>query len=258
MDQLDSEKIRWILAAAGVIVILAVYIWGRHKSKLLDFVNQRGEYDELDLGERRPQAPPQPARTGGGIAAAKGKAAPPPDDFDPSPSLGSLDELDDNEYFSMAPEAEARQQPAATPVETQRTSPLGAPFLIQISVVASDEEYFDGMELRDALEDLRLIHGDMGIYHRYDRDLRTPLFSVASLVEPGTFPVNDMANFYCPGVVLFFQPPQVDDPVAVFDDLVATGHELAMRLNGMEWDEKRQPLSYEKIAVMRSRLKEVY
>jgi cell division protein ZipA len=153
----------------------------------------------------------------------------------------------------MTPEPEPA--PAEAP---SRTSPLGAPFLIQVSVVARDGDYFDGIALRDALEELRLMHGDMGIYHRYGRDSRAPLFSVASLVEPGTFPINDMAGFECPGVVLFFQPPQADDPLAVFDDLVSTCHELAMRLNGVEWDDKRQPLTYEKIARIRSRLGEVY
>jgi cell division protein ZipA len=243
MDQLDTQTLRWILAAAGAVIIAAVYIWGRYKEKLLDFINQRGEFDELGLGDDRPRKKPEPKpiRTSGGIAAI----------VEEKPTFAE-DELEDNEFFSMddtpPPELEA----------APRTAPLGAPFLIQISVVAGDDEFFDGEELRDALDDLSLIHGDMGIYHRYDRDLRNPLFSIASLVEPGTFPVQDMANFYCPGVVLFFQPPQVADPIAVFDDLVTTGHELALRLNGVEWDEKRQPLSYEKIARMRARLREVY
>ena len=134
---------------------------------------------------------------------------------------------------------------------------MGAPFLIQISVVAKGG-FFNGLQLRDSLDDLRLIYGDMGIYHRYDREYRVPLFSVASLVEPGTFPIKDMENFECPGVVLFFQPPQVDEPLEVFDDLVATCHELALNLGGVEWDEKRQPLTREKINQMRGRLREAY
>lgn len=89
---------------------------------------------------------------------------------------------------------------------------------------------FQGEELRDALEDLNLEHGEMGIFHRYDPRLREPLFSVASLVEPGTFPIDDMASFHCPGVVLFFQPATVANPLAVYDDLVRTCHRLADRL----------------------------
>jgi cell division protein ZipA len=94
----------------------------------------------------------------------------------------------------------------------------------------------------------------MGIYHRYDREYREPLFSVASLAEPGTFPIDNMESFECPGVVLFFQPTQVKDPLDVFDDLVSTCHELAVKLDGVEWDETHQPLTVDRIALMRQRL----
>ncbi len=236
MENMDSQTLRIILAVAGAFVIAGVYVWGRWKEKLLDFFLQRGEYDELAGMERRPVAASKPA------VEEKPAAQDPPITFD---------ELEDNEYFTV------EKKPAPPPPAREaKTSSLGAPFLIQISVVASDDGYFNGIELRDALEDLRLIYGDMGIYHRYDREYRVPLFSVASLVEPGTFPIKDMESFECPGVVLFFQPPQVDNPLAVFDDLVATCHELTVRLDGVEWDEKRQPLSAEKIRLMRSRLKE--
>jgi len=243
---LDTQTLRILLGVIGFIIIAAVYIWGRYKSKVLDFIFQRGEYDELGLDDI-PKAPPKPVKTP--VAAPASKDEDPPMSFDG---------LEDNEFFSMGDTPEPAPTADPTPAESHRTAPLGAPFLIQISIVAYDDGYFDGAELRDALEDSRLIYGDMGIYHRYDRDLRVPLFSVASLVEPGTFPIKDMESFNCPGIVLFFQPPQVDDPLAVFDDLVSTCHELSVRLGGEEWDEKRQPLTQEKTQQMRARLREAY
>ena len=144
------------------------------------------------------------------------------------------------------------------PEKTGRTTALGAPFIIQLSVVAKGEFLFAGDELKNALMDLDLVHGEMGIFHRYDSELRKPLFSVASLVKPGTFPIDDMASYQYPGVVLFFQPATVDDPLRVFDDLVDTCHELAIRLDGIEWDETRRPLTEEKIAQMRRGLIEAY
>jgi len=246
--ELDTQTLRILLGVIGAIIIIAVYVWGRYKSKVLDFILQRGEYDELGLDEK-PKSQPKPITTTGGISAKKTEEPP-----------MSFDDIEDNEYFSLQESAEPApaEEEEAPPAETRRAAPLGAPFLIQISIVAYDDGYFDGAELRDSLEDNRLIYGDMGIYHRYDRDLRTPVFSVASLMEPGTFPIKDMENFYCPGIVLFFQPPQVDDPLAVFDDLVTTCHDLSVRLGGEEWDEKRQPLTHEKIQQMRERLKEAY
>ena len=247
MEQMDSETLRLLLAVAGVFVIASVYVWGRHKKKLLDFINQRGEYDALE--EHGEPPPPEdvskPAKAGyySGSLARKD----PPISFNNSER--SQRKLMGEQPEPVQTEPVRRDQP--------QTDPLGAPFLIQISVVAKGG-FFNGLQLRDSLDDLRLIYGDMGIYHRYDREYRVPLFSVASLVEPGTFPIKDMENFECPGVVLFFQPPQVDEPLEVFDDLVATCHELALSLGGVEWDEKRQPLTREKITQMRGRLREAY
>ena len=246
MEQMDSQTLRLLLAVVGVLLIVIVYVWGRHRKKMLDFINQRGEYDELEGEDDPPPAEvSKPVKAGhySGSSARK----------DPKISLKEP-EGGQSESGQEPPKPVVAEPPRREP---PKTDPLGAPFLIQISVVAK-AGYFNGLQLRDALDDLRLIYGDMGIYHRYDREYRIPLFSVASLVEPGTFPIKDMESFRCPGVVLFFQPPQVEDPQVVFDDLVATCHELAMRLNGVEWDEKRQPLSLDKIAQMRGRLREAY
>jgi len=240
---MDRDTVRMILLVLGVMVIAGVYVWGRYKEKILDFLNREGEFDELDFDEE--------------AAAAGG-----PDDFEitvidrsakrtPEPQVYVEDE--DADEFDLAPETAAPAAPVVK--EEPRTAPLGAPFLIQLSVVAGDDGFFNGEDLRDALVEQNLIYGEMGIYHRYDREYRDPLFSIASLVEPGTFPIEDMESFECPGVVLFFQPTQVKDPLEVFDDLVSTCHELAVKLDGVEWDEARKPLTEEKIALMRERLK---
>lgn len=261
LDQMDSQTIRLMLAIIGVLVIAAVYLWGRYKNKMVDYMDEQDALDEADAGEGQEEPPPfedvsKPAKLG----FYSSKMAQPPADPPKPFALDDEDDEDDLDPVLTAPKprpASARLVAEAGRKEPPKTDPLGAPFLIQISVV-SPEGCFNGAQLRDALDDLRLIYGDMGIYHRYDREYRVPLFSIASLVEPGTFPIKDMDNFECPGVVLFFQPPQVDDPQAVFDDLVSTCHELSMRLGGIEWDEKRQPLTLEKINLMRSRLREAY
>ncbi|HYE37317.1 cell division protein ZipA C-terminal FtsZ-binding domain-containing protein [Methylocaldum sp.] len=245
---MDRDTVRLILLVIGVIVIAGIYVWGRHKRKILDFLQRRGEFDELDFDPSIDKEPP---------------------DYDQEDEFESVRVLNRNERrfsddeFDLGEEAEdvvpAPQQPTRTaPSEPAKTAALGAPFLIQLSVVAGDDFVFVGEELKNALLDLDLIHGDMGIFHRYDPEFRKPLFSVASLVKPGTFPIDDMESFECPGVVLFFQPATVDDPLSVFDDLVNTSHELAIRLNGIEWDETRRPLTEEKIAQMRNRLEEAY
>jgi cell division protein ZipA len=250
-----------ILLALGVLVIAGVYVWGRHKQKVLDFLQRRGEYDELGYAlsadESSESAAAQPEEdedtfdslnytgTGGREMAADRR----------EPGFSGGNEGADADHAALAEPASSASVSQPAKPKPVKAGALGAPFLIQISVVAGRDRVFRGEDLRDALLELDLAHGSMGIFHRYDRSYRESLFSVASLVEPGTFPMF-MDSFECPGVVLFFQPAQVSDPLAVFDDLVATCHELASRLGGIEWDETRQPLTPDKIAHMRALLED--
>ncbi|NJD05982.1 MAG: cell division protein ZipA [Methylococcaceae bacterium] len=253
---MDRETVRMILLVAGVLAIVGVYLWGRYQQRMMDFIDRKGEFDELG-GFEEEQDAPEESDADPDVEAATGILNPHAYRHEPEPELYPdlrPEQPDDDDD----PVPERPKPHHAAVAEPSQPAPLGAPFLIQLSVVADQEGYFNGEELRDALSDLDLIYGDMGIYHRYDREYRKPLFSVASLVEPGTFPIDDMENFDCPGVVLFFQPPQVADPIAVFDDLVNTAHDLAQRLDGVEWDERRQPLTEEKLALMRERLEEAY
>jgi cell division protein ZipA len=91
----------------------------------------------------------------------------------------------------------------------------------------------------------------MGIFHRRDPETGGTLFSVASLVEPGVFPPDSMDTFESPGVVLFYLPGRSADPLAAFDAMIAVCHDLAGRLNGVEWDAGRRPLSPETISALR-------
>jgi cell division protein ZipA len=245
---MDRDTVRLILLVIGIIVIAGIYVWGRHKQKILDFLQRRGEFDELDFDPSIDKEPP-------GFNEE--------DEFESDRELNRDARRFSDDEFDLGEEAEdvievPEEPPRKAAREADKNAGLGAPFLIQLSVVAGDEFVFSGEELKNALLDLDLIHGEMGIFHRYDRQFRKPLFSVASLVKPGTFPIDDMASFECPGVVLFFQPATVDDPLDVFDDLVNTCHELAVRLDGIEWDDARRPLTVEKIAQMRNRLEEAY
>jgi cell division protein ZipA len=244
----DRDTVRIVLLVIGILVIAGIYVWGVHKQKILDFLMRRGEFDELEFDQSPDSEPAIYDETEEYASARVPKRREPhfPED-----------EFEDDDLNFRRPEPPPPPPPPEKP-DLAKTAALGAPFLIQLSVVAGGNRVFRGEELRDAMLSLELVHGEMDIFHRLDRDFRDSLFSIASLVEPGTFPIDDMASFECPGIVLFFQPARVPNPVEVFDDLVATGHDLAVRLNGIEWDEARRPLTSEKIADMRARLKAAY
>jgi cell division protein ZipA len=237
---LDRDTIRWALLAAGLLIVIGVYAWGRWGRKLIDYLNRPVGFEELGL-EPPPKGGPgeEDDELLDGIGY-RGRR-------EPTISGRLDDEYDDYEEEELPAEEEA---------EAGDTETLGAPLLIQFSVVAGQGRVFSGEDLREAFLDLDLTHGEMGIFHRYDSQFREPQFSVASLVKPGSFPADEMDSLDYPGVVLFFQPGSVSDPLAVFDDLADTCHELARRLDGIEWDEKRQPLTGQKIGKLRALLED--
>ena len=254
---MDRDTVRLLLIIAGLLLLAIIYLWERFKQRLMGWLKPKPSMDlpiddQPDVGAGvmdeegfidgvrviPPGARKEPLLDGLDFAPARED-----DDFE----LGTLPILGGEPGIPPEPEP-------VTPHPVDEEG--GAPFLIQVSVVAGPGRTFSGPELKQALLDADLLYGDMGIFHRYDHDLTRSLFSVASLVEPGTFPIDDMERFDCPGIVLFFQTARVPNPLGIYDDLVNTSRELAHSLHGIQWDENRQPLSATKIAHMRNLLKQ--
>ena len=255
---MDRDTVRLLLIIATAIVLAGIYAWGRFRKPIQNTLFSRQKHEDFPAGELEDEdseAPSDDFEDGVRVIT-------PWTDTRKEPQLSGLDfnehqESDDFELEIIPESRESAPPPDISGAnETSGEGAGGAPFLIQVSVVAGPGRFFHGAELKQALMDVDLLFGDMGIFHRYDPDLTQTLFSVASLVEPGTFPIDDMDDFECPGIVLFFQTARVSDPLGTYDDLVNTSRELAQRLHGIQWDESRQPLSASKIAHMRNLLKQ--
>jgi cell division protein ZipA len=255
---MDRDTVRLLLIIASAIVLAGIYAWGRYRQPIQNTLFSRRKREAIpsrDFEDNESEAASDDFEEGVRVIT-------PWTDTRREPQMSGLDfnaheETDDFE-LEIIPESHeaAAASEISAPGETSSEGGGGAPFLIQVSVVAGPGRFFHGAELKQALMDVDLLFGDMGIFHRYDLDLTQTLFSVASLVEPGTFPIDDMNDFECPGIVLFFQTARVSDPLGTYDDLVNTSRELAQRLHGIQWDESRQPLSASKIAHMRNLLKQ--
>jgi cell division protein ZipA len=117
-------------------------------------------------------------------------------------------------------------------------------------VGATTNARFSGAELRQALEAEGLVFGRYHIFHR-EVDDKQLLFSVASLIEPGSFELHEMSTLELPGVSLFAVLPGAVEGTHVVDELVACGRRLAGRLNGVLQDERRQPLTAVRVMELR-------
>jgi cell division protein ZipA len=89
-----------------------------------------------------------------------------------------------------------------------------------------------------ALRAAGLQHGRYGIFHRLsDSDADDALFSVASLMEPGSFDLTNLGTSTIPGMSFFLVLPGDGDPVARFDMMVETARSLAHDLDAELHDE---------------------
>jgi len=113
--------------------------------------------------------------------------------------------------------------------------------VILLHVVAPDGQLIDGDLLLQVFEHRRYHFGEKNIFHSMHNG--ETVFSIAKMIEPGSFDVNDITSFETPGLVLIMQLP---GPVAgdvAFEVLISEAHELADALGCRVLDSKRSTLS---------------
>jgi cell division protein ZipA len=268
------DNLRWVLLAVGVLVVAGVYLFESRRRRL----REAGD-DGLDEDERQLLGDLRPGR----------------EDDDPFADLGNLRgdplRLDDEDVArlgAMVPDAEPEEPvvPEAPPRAERKTPPraaeprvqapaseprapssgaeprrggAGSDLIIVLNVASEPGSPFAGAEVRAALESVDMRFGDMNIYHHFgigDSRSERPVFSVANMLEPGTFDPARMDDFTTPGLVMFLRLPGPLDPRVAFELMLNTGQRLAEELGGELRDETRSVLGAQTIAHIRERISE--
>lgn len=123
------------------------------------------------------------------------------------------------------PEAELDAEAKAAESET-----LGEPKdVLVLHVVANDGKGLSGAELLPCLLSLNFKFGDMDIFHRHEDNAGNGkiLFSLANMVKPGIFDLDNMEQFITEGVVLFMTLPCHGDELMNFSILLNSAQEIA-------------------------------
>lgn len=121
--------------------------------------------------------------------------------------------------------------------------------------LAAGPQRFDGAKLRAALESESLQHGKYHVFHRlHAQDVS--IFSIASMVEPGTFDHGKMAETQYPGITLFAQLPGPVPGMHALNELVACARRLHQTLGGTLQDDRGVPLTVHRIERLRQEVRE--
>jgi cell division protein ZipA len=122
--------------------------------------------------------------------------------------------------------------------------------VITVRVCSVGDSRWSGAALMAALELHGLAYGRYNVYHRKHSDGRS-IFCVASLIEPGTFDLQRMADEEFRGVTLFAVLPGPLEPLRAVDALMTAARDLARELSGTMQDAKGVPFSPQRIAALR-------
>jgi cell division protein ZipA len=199
-------ELRWVLVLLGLAVVAGVYLWGRKRA------SQPAR--KTHSGRVEPKLEEPPAWQDADADDAFGLQARPAEDEDQG--TRNLEHEDGN--FAREPSR-----------------------ILLVHVRAAKGSSFPGAELIAALKSEGLRLSDHGAFESLS-DTGEPLFTVASMVEPGTFPKEAGDKFATRGITAFMVLPGPGS-VESLAAMIASARSIARTLGGDVLDETGSTLT---------------
>jgi cell division protein ZipA len=285
------SELRLYLLAIGIIILLMIYFFGRKRrvdsshDVFADSVKDQPA-DAL-IPSRKVPSMENPglftgkSKTNSAETLTEARVEPKLDDWnDPTEETEALpepveltDRLHEHEFvtddaditdepeLSSEPLITAQESAATTKTEPKSTEPKVAKAsppgqIIVMYVVAKPAKKIHGGQALKAFHAHKLRFGDMDIYHRQtgSGDNVKTLFSIASMLKPGTLIPRELSNQRLQGLSLFMKTEGLGDPRGAYDDMVHVAQQLAYTLDAEVKDSALTDLTHDKIADQRTRL----
>jgi len=203
------------------------------------------------------------------------------DDFEPQideslddaiDEISPAAELNQTSTFEAVAEAVAAQSPAVETAPESISQPESIPQpapepkkpafqeveeVIVMNVFAKDDSGFNGADLMRVILACGMHYGDMDIFHREEEGAGAAIqFSMANLVKPGTFNLDDMDHFSTPGVSFFLSLPGPKNSMKALDYMYETAQCVVKNLNGELKDEMHSVMTSQTIEHSRQKVRD--
>jgi len=155
--------------------------------------------------------------------------------------------------------APAQNEPERDTPEPPRLPRQLDPEVFMLNVVARSPAGFNGGDILHILLACDLRFGDMSFFHRHEREagLGPIQFSVANMMQPGVFNLDDMSDMYTPGLVFFLTLPGPEDMMQAFDYMLETAQAVARNLEGDVLDESRSAMTSQTLEHSRQKIRDL-
>lgn len=224
------EYLRWILLVAGLVFVFVIYLIGKKRKRQDTYSNydlddeapefSANDWDEIDQGVGDVR-----------IVARESSDYDGTDDEEFSDTDTVNEQTDDSLYD---------QQQVTDGTETdQENTDLD---VIVLYILARSSGQLAGDKINSAAQANGLEFGKMDIFHRLDNAGKS-VFSLANMVEPGSFDADAMHEIKTPGIIFFLQISSVADPSNAFDDMLECAYHISEMLDAQLCNQKRQPLT---------------
>jgi len=263
------NELRWILIGFGIVLLAAIYLWGRR--------GNRAVASEDALLRTRPE-PTMHTAESTLLRAAEDASLEPADALDDTPpveppdphSAPSAHEPWRGRVEPTFADAQTEEMPVRPPQTSAAAAAGAAPTLsssespqarrverrkILSLRIAMAPQRLEGAKLLEALLAESLQHGKYSIFHRLHTD-GSIVFSVASMVEPGTFDLEKVGEELFPGITMFTQLPGPVPGMHALNEMIACARRLQANLGGTLQDERGVPLTVHRIERMRQEVRE--
>jgi cell division protein ZipA len=128
---------------------------------------------------------------------------------------------------------------------------------VSLFVAARAGEQLRGEDIVVAAEKTGLVFGHMNVFHRLveGHPERGPIFSMASIMKPGSFDMANIREMETPAIAFFLTLPAPLTALDAWEKMLPTVQRMGELLDGVVLDDSRNALGRQRIAHIRDELR---
>lgn len=218
---MDSNLLRLVLLILGIVLVAGIYLWDRRKhvdSRLLRKQSARKsrphDSSVFDPDDKPEASPTEVNDFRDDVLAVRSQN----DESinvnvdeniaEPAREEVVIPQHDDDLSFSAKNAFQEYMAGADLPSK-----------ILQVNLVTRTTD-ISGQMILDLAAELDMQLGEFNIFHRIDPKTGKSIFSMANIIEPGSFDMDNMQDFRTPGLTVFSQLPAPVDCLTVFSEMM--------------------------------------